>query len=173
VLIGIVTHHHTQTLSTGKLDIVSNDLTGTLPTNLGLLTHLSEVYLRRPHESAGHRSQLQGTLPTEIGRLAKLIALDISGTNMTGSIPTQLGQLTNLVALVLADAQFKSIPMQQLSHLTQLTKLDLNGNTQSSSQRMPAALGQLTKLRELHLNACGLTGTIPDAVGNLTNLGKI
>ena len=65
-----------------------NQLTGTIPTQLGQLTELQYLNL--------NNNELSGTIPTELRRLTKLTGLDLGNNRLTGTIPTQLGQLTEL-----------------------------------------------------------------------------
>lgn len=80
-----------------KLEIVSifsNDLTGTIPTDIGLLTHLT-------HFDVG-RLRLDGTIPSEMGRLTKLTSLRVQHNFLSGSVPNELGSLPNLQDLDLS-----------------------------------------------------------------------
>ena len=71
------------------LDIRQNfKLGSTIPTELGLLTSLVRVDLKR--------SNLQGTLPTELGELSNLEVLTVEMNPITGTVPTEYGRLTNL-----------------------------------------------------------------------------
>jgi hypothetical protein len=62
-----------------------NDLTGTLPTELGLLTGLEYVDLSF--------NQFTGTLPTELGNLSNLSELYLEYNEIRGTIPSSLGNL--------------------------------------------------------------------------------
>ena len=81
------------------LHINDNSLSGTMPTQFGLLTEMYTLYL-------GDNS-LSGTIPTQLGLLSKLVMLDFYDNSLDGTIPTQLGLLTKLVWLHL-----------ELNHLT-------------------------------------------------------
>ena len=65
-----------------------SSLTGTLPSELGLLTALTKLYLVD--------NALSGVLPTELGLLTALVELILDGNSLTGSLPTELGLLTSL-----------------------------------------------------------------------------
>jgi len=71
----------------------SNTITGTLPTELGLLTELASVSLTN--------ATLTGTIPTQMGDLTNLRRLWLYNNQLTGTIPTQLDQLTKLEILEL------------------------------------------------------------------------
>ena len=70
----------------GTLELVSKSLTGTLPTELALMTGLQDLDL--------HGNSLEGSLPTELGLLAGLSQLQLWYNSLEGSIPTELGLLT-------------------------------------------------------------------------------
>jgi hypothetical protein len=76
-----------------KLDLTGNQLTGPIPTELGLLTKLRELYL--------HNNKLTGQIPTELGLLTQLKTLSLSENQLTGAIPLELGRLTELRELYL------------------------------------------------------------------------
>jgi hypothetical protein len=70
------------------LSLPSNNLSGLVPAELGILTEL--VRLQIDH------NQLSGPIPIELGNLINLVTLDLNNNQLTGSIPTAL---QNLVAL--------------------------------------------------------------------------
>jgi len=79
-----------------QLRIESRSLTGTLPTELGILTKLTQIILPG--------NALQGTIPTELGLLpttgTPFSKFDITGSaNVQGSIPDELASLSSLVTL--------------------------------------------------------------------------
>jgi len=99
-----------------------NLFSGTLPTELGKLTTLSELDLSKntfanafiPSEWGGmnnlrtlllgNNSGIGGGIPTELGQLRYLTHLDVLGTSVSGMMPTELcalvasEQLTTLLA---------------------------------------------------------------------------
>ncbi|KAL5226290.1 hypothetical protein ABZP36_014555 [Zizania latifolia] len=68
-----------------------NQLTGGVPTQLGLLKRLSVLALQS--------NNLNGAIPASLGDLPQLVRLDLSFNNLFGSIPVRLAQLPRLVAL--------------------------------------------------------------------------
>ena len=82
--------------TTAGLSFGSNRLTGTLPTELGLLTLLTGLDFAFNY--------LTGEIPTELGRLTHLISLDLNSNDFEGTIPIGICrlrtefQLSNFVA---------------------------------------------------------------------------
>ena len=64
-------------------------LTGTLPTELALLTNVYYMDF--------DKNFLNGTIPTEIGLLSDLREIWFFGNGLTGTIPTEMGQLSRYV----------------------------------------------------------------------------
>ena len=60
-----------------------NDISGTLPTEIGWLTGLTYVDLSY--------NALSKTLPTEVGMLTGLTSIDLGKNSFTGTIPSQIG----------------------------------------------------------------------------------
>ncbi|KAK3288389.1 hypothetical protein CYMTET_4142 [Cymbomonas tetramitiformis] len=65
-----------------------NNLTGTLPTQMGELTNLTSLKL--------DWNRLTGTVPTQMAALTRLMYLQVGGNSLTGTVPTQMGALTQL-----------------------------------------------------------------------------
>ena len=154
------------TNSDGKvtfIDLYSNNLTGTIPTELEDLTELTG--LRLPDNN------LSGAIPTELGALTKLRRLDLHINGLSGSIPTELGALTELTGLRLYDNDLSGAIPTELGNLTKLENLYLNDNGLSGS--IPTELGALTELTGLLLYDNDLSGSIPTQLGNLTALEEL
>src|SRR5690606_25780107 len=67
------------------INLLFNNLNGTLPTTLGELKNLEKLELSF--------NSISGKIPNEVGNLEKLEVLAINGTALTGSIPASLGNL--------------------------------------------------------------------------------
>ena len=80
-----------------KLELYENQLTGSLPAELGRLTQLRRLEL--------FHHQLTGAIPPELGQLTQLQYLDLSSNQLTGAIPVELSQLTQLQSLYLSHNQ--------------------------------------------------------------------
>jgi len=146
-----------------RLDLINNELTGTIPSELGNLINLTELNL--------NNNQLTGAIPSELGNLINLDKLNLYENQLTGPIPSQLGNLTNLTILNLYENQLTGSISSALGNLINLDKLNLYENQLTGA--IPSELGNLVNLTELKLNNNQLTGTIPSELGYLINLKKL
>ena len=146
------------------LILVTNELSGTIPDQLGNLTSLKRLSLGD--------NQLSGTIPDQLGNLTSLeTILNLGGNELSGAIPDQLGNLTSLEKLILQENQLSGAIPDQLGNLASLTLLHLQDNKLSGA--IPDQLGNLTNLTILFLDNNELSGAIPDQLGNLTALGRL
>ena len=170
------------------LQLGNNQLSGAVPAKLGDLSALVEMRL--------YWNQLSGSIPTELGNLSNLVILDFNGNStVSGSIPTELGGLSQLQHLILNGNQLTGSIPSELGNLSNLTELWLDGNDLTGG--IPSELGDLSKLEDLRLSSnefdsgpvpswitatkfpnmrildledMNRTGSIPSALGNLSNL---
>jgi len=142
------------------LFLSTNNLTGSIPTELGNLTNLTQLYL--------YNNQLTGPIPFELGSLANLAWLDLSGNQLNGPIPAELGNLTNLIYLYLYSNQLTGPIPPELGSLSNLSILDLMNNQLSGP--IPPEFGNLTDIYSLKLENNHLDGAIPTELGNLASL---
>jgi len=71
-----------------RLELADNQLTGSIPTQLGNLTNLNSLFL--------HANRLSGSIPKEVGNLMNLAWILLNNNQLTGSIPVELMNLTQL-----------------------------------------------------------------------------
>jgi len=91
-----------------------NQLTGSIPTQLGNLTRLTVLALQS--------NRLTGAIPASLGGLPLLARLDLSFNSLFGSIPVRLAQLPRLVALdVRNNSLTGSVPAGNNSFSTELS----------------------------------------------------
>jgi Leucine-rich repeat (LRR) protein len=141
----------------------NNNLVGTLPNELTMLTNLEFLYL--------FSNALSGQIPSTLGLLTKLQELILLNNIITGIIPSQLGACTKLTELRL-EANLLTGPVPTTFGLfSQLADLRLYNNSLSST--VPTQLGACTKLEILHLDNNKLTGPIPSTLGLLTRLQEL
>ncbi len=146
-----------------QINLIYNELTGTLPPELGDLSHLSALGL--------WGNQLHGPIPAELGKLSELGFLDLSGNLLTGSPPAELGELKKLRVLSLAHNQFGGPIPSAWGKVASLESLDLSYNRFDGP--VPAELGDLVHLTQLRLSHNQLNGAIPDTLGNLSQLYEL
>ncbi|KAH7858900.1 hypothetical protein Vadar_029197 [Vaccinium darrowii] len=177
-----------------RLDLRYNQLNGTIPANIGLLSNL--VYLDLSINS------FSGSIPLSVANLTKVVELDFSqnaiigeldpllfpgrGSSeaktgllslqrllltdnlLSGPLPSEIGNLADLTLLALVNNSFSGPIPQSLGNLTKITSLYL-GLNQFSGQ-IPMSFGTLTKLTNLTLHLNHLTGSVPEQIGNLSSL---
>lgn len=149
-----------------------------LPSEIGQLTSLQKLYLRRndlstlPSEIGQlidlQRLEIDGndleTLPPEIGQLSNLQFLGLPYNNLV-ELPTEIGQLSSLQELDLSYNQLANLP-SGIGGLSNLEHLDLDFNKLST---LPPEIGKLQSLRSLELYT-NILSTIPSEIGQLVNL---
>ena len=124
------------------LELNQNGLSGVLPSELGDLTYLQELWLAE--------NRLSSVLPPELGNLTNLRVLWLAANDLSDALPSELGDLTNLEVLGLCCNAFSDALPSELGDLTNLKELDLSANQFSGS--LPLSLGNLTHLEELVLD---------------------
>jgi len=143
-----------------RLYLSYNQLTGSIPAELGNLTNLQELSL--------YYNQLTDSIPAELGNLTNLRELSLYYNQLTGSIPAELGNLTNLQELYLDGNQLTGSIPAELGNLTNLQELYLSYNQLTGN--IPAELGNLIYLELLSLESNQLTGSIPVELMNMDSL---
>ena len=145
------------------LDLADNGLTGSIPAELGQLTGLQELNLSQ--------NRLQDSIPAELGQLTGLRDLHLQVNWLTGPMPPELGRLAQLERLNLSINLLTGPIPPELGRLSQLERLDLSTNELTGS--IPPELGQLSHLKQLDLGTNELTGSIPPELGRLTQLERL
>uniref|UniRef100_A0A2K1Y713 Leucine-rich repeat-containing N-terminal plant-type domain-containing protein n=1 Tax=Populus trichocarpa TaxID=3694 RepID=A0A2K1Y713_POPTR len=178
-----------------ELDLSSVDMSLVTPNSLmNLSSSLSSLILR----SCG----LQGEFPSSMRKFKHLQQLDLAANNLTGPIPYDLEQLTELVSLALSGNENDYLSLEPISfdklvrNLTQLRELYLwwvnmplvvpnslmNLSSSLSSLtlyscglqgKFPSSVRKFKHLQYLDLRYSNLTGSIPDDLGQLTELVSI
>lgn len=124
-----------------SLSLTSNDLSGTLPNELSLLTELRTFQFRG-------ESSIFGSLPTELGALTKLQLFAVEGTQITGKIPSEIGQMRLLDFLDLSNNVHTGNIPTDLGSLESLQYFDIHGNKGISGQ-VPVELGGMKNASKL------------------------
>ncbi|XP_055801782.1 receptor-like protein 7 [Solanum dulcamara] len=201
--------HHLQTLNLAKNYFYPS----TIPNDISRLTNLRHLNLSDAY--------FQGKIPTEISYLSNLISLDLSITSYVYGLQfdprtfeTVLQNLTNLEVVSLFGVNISSpIPMNLSSSLRYLdlrvtnlegvltesffllpnletlylsnnyllkgvlpkihpsnTLLEFDISYTGISGELPDSIGNLSSLTRLYLYGCQFSGRIPDSIGNLTQI---
>lgn len=173
----------------------NEDIRGTLPSELGLLSRLQALAINTisPHltgtipPAIWHIPTLRvltlvfngltGTLSSEMFEKTKdkLLVLDLAGNSFTGTIPTEIGFTSKLTFLGLSEQGRRAgqtgligtMP-SEVGYLTDLNTFTLGfGNLRGS---LPTQLGQLRMMEELQIHFNHLVGTLPTEIGMMTKL---
>lgn len=179
--------HGVKTNDEGYVTSISlsyNNLTGSLPPELGDLAHLDTLYLSI--------NRLSGPIPPELGQMEALVELSLSDNRLSGPLPKEIGNLKNLKKLWFSDNAIRGPLPPEIGDMVSLEDLVFYRNQVSGSLpaelgrlrslkligaqnnrlegRIPASLGNLASLESLDLSINGFTGGIPRELGNLSNL---
>ena len=137
----------------------NESLQGTLPTELGLLTHLTRLGLTN--------SKLHSSIVTELGHLTKLEHLELARNQIYGSIPHELHSLKSLKRFLLHRNDLTgSIPVDVVCEWPKLHSFDIFDNDMQGT--VPDCLENMSSLR---IYNAGLTGTLPASLCAISDLG--
>jgi len=151
------------------VDLIRNNLVGTIPSPIGYLTHLRRLRLDNNRLIRRGNNRLVGSIPREIAYLAQLDTLNVSGNRLAGSIPPELGNLKSLKRLAIGrNPDFRGHIPPELGNLTNLRSLVISESRLSGP--IPPELGNLRSLEFLDLTRNSLSGPIPPELGNLRSL---
>ena len=133
-----------------------NNLTGELPLSLANLSQLESLNLSN--------NRLHGSIPPEFGKMTYLIILHLGYNNLTGVIPSSLGNLTNLTYLSLQSNHISGFIPPEIGNLKKLSTLDMSKNLLSG--KIPFQLGNLKEVRYFNLSYNKLSGTVPHSISH-------
>lgn len=151
------------------LEISVNQLWGSLPYTIGQgLPNLEELYISE--------TKLSGVIPPTIANCSWLSNIALYDNFLSGFIPNSLGDLRFLLRLGLSGNNLSSeSPLQELTFITPLTKcrelyiLDVDNNFFNGI--LPKSIGNFSSSLGLFIVFnIGLSGKIPEEIGNLTGL---
>ncbi|KAG7995263.1 hypothetical protein I3843_01G099800 [Carya illinoinensis] len=143
-----------------KLDMSRNNLTGSIPAEMGLFSNLRYLNLSW--------NNLKSRVPPELGFFPNLTILDLRNSALYGSIPGEICDSGSLGILQLdGNALMGSIP-EEIGNCTSIYLLSLSHNDLNGS--IPKSISNLNKLKILQLEFNELSGEIPQELGRLQNL---
>ncbi|KAI3807731.1 hypothetical protein L1987_23665 [Smallanthus sonchifolius] len=159
-----------------KILLVSMNLNGELPDDIGKLTELQTLIISVCRDLS-YNEGLIGSLNPQIGNLRKLTELSLNSNSFSGPIPASIGKLTNLYWLDLTSNKLTgSIPVSNgitpgLDMLTQAKHFRLDRN--SLSDNVPSNINNLTNLQQMYLHNNQLSGPMPNLTGMSDHLNYI
>ncbi|PON58454.1 Tyrosine-protein kinase [Parasponia andersonii] len=139
------------------LELDNNNLSGSIPLELGSCTSLALLNLAQNH--------LTGPLPAELGNLSHLQVLKLQLNSISGEIPTPITQLQQLSVLNISWNSLNGQIPSSISSLQKLISMNLQGNKLNGS--IPNTIGTMNTLLELQLGQNQLSGYIPKMPPNL------
>ncbi|KAI9080622.1 hypothetical protein K1719_037428 [Acacia pycnantha] len=155
-----------------RLDLQTNNLIGSIPKNIGVLSKLQYLDLST--------NFLNGTLPLSLANLTLVYELDASRNNITGILDPRLFPdgsdqpktgLIEIRNLLFQDNLLGGRIPNEIGYIRNLTVLALDGN--SFYGPIPPSLGNCTHLGILRMSVNRLSGMIPPSFGRLTNLSQV
>lgn len=141
------------------LSLYQNNLTGSIPPEIGQLTHLEVLTLSS--------NTLEGSIPAELGELANLQFLGMSRNNLTGTLPVTMGGMSKLYVADLQHNALTGALPASFGKLAQLSRLYLNDNQLEGT--IPESMGDIPYVRLIRLsNNPGIAGScIPAALQSI------
>jgi hypothetical protein len=146
------------------LGLGSNALSGSLPTEIGMLSSLEEMHF--------HFNRISGSIPTEIGQLSLLNTLHLHDNLISGSIPSQLGRLSATMEWLdpNENSLSGSVPTE-LWHFSRLKEFHCGTNRLSGS--IPPEVGQLSSLVHFDVEHNRFSGSIPSHMAQLQSVTEL
>lgn len=136
------------------IDLATNNLSGTLPDEIGNLPNLNSLHL--PYNN------LKGGIPNSICELVSLEELNLAYNSLTGKIPENIGNLRQLQSLVIYNNKLEGNLPQSIGDLTELTLLNIQHNNLEGT--LPESIENLKNLIEIGVLGNKLSGYIPKKV---------
>ncbi|KAL0285554.1 UNVERIFIED_CONTAM: Receptor kinase-like protein Xa21 [Sesamum angustifolium] len=129
------------------IDLGVNSFQGSIPTELGHLPNLQQLYLF---------DNLSGDIPMSIFNISTLQILALTGNSLSGSLPTDMAvRLPNLQGVFLGSNQLTGPIPSSFSNGSVLSVIDLGYNLFSGN--IPMSLGNLLQLQTIILEGNQLT----------------
>lgn len=139
-------------------------MSGIIPSEIGNLKNLGELYL--------NRNKFSGQIPQSLGNLTMLTELSLYSNDLHGPIPSSLSECQNLLLLDLADNSLSGVIPPGVMSLSSLSiYADFSNNNLTGE--LPSEVGKLNNLGELRLHGNRLSGSIPPSLGSCEMLESL
>jgi hypothetical protein len=141
-------------------------LTGTMPSQIGLLSSLKDLSVKR--------CDMEGSIPTQVGLLSKMETFSIADNRFSGKFPfAEMLKLPRLEGLTLGENNLSgSIPGDVLQNYTakfqRLVQWNMPYNAISGT--LPTELGLVTSLQWIQFNNNHIHGGFPTAAMEATKM---
>jgi len=142
------------------LELIYNNLNGTLPSEISQLESLQQLSLIE--------NFIAGTIPSELGSMKHLFDIELNWNFLTGSIPEEIYDSRILFRLNVYKNQLTGTMSPNIGKIAALEGLHIGENILTGS--IPTEIGLLTNLGYAQWNDNQLTGEIPSQIGNLRRL---
>ena len=140
------------TFAGNVIELQGKHLTGYVPTELALLSNLTNLHLEV--------NSLSGTLPLELTAMRSLEKFQFADNYFSGTLPTQIGRMPRLIAMQAASNRISgSLPPSMPDLHRTLQTVDLHSNRLSGT--LPSKLPTWRLLTKFHCHDNSLSGTLP------------
>ena len=146
-----------------RIDLDGNNLTGFIPSEIGEIENLEDLFLKG--------NNLSGSIPSNIGRLINLTVLQLTSNQLSGPIPSEIGNLIQLADLRFDNNALSGALPESLGNLKKIIFLNLSQNDLTGN--IPSSLGNLCKGEFLLLEDNNLSGSLPKELSSLGNQREI
>ena len=146
-----------------QLGLGKENLTGTLPSEIGQLTNLFRLSI--------HSNSLTGQLPGGLWSLNSLLFLDMSKNQFTGSLPPNISSLSQLKSLLLDDNLFHGSLPEEIGDLSRLKELSMPRNRFTGA--LPENIWTLGSLEYFDVSQNDLNGTLSPNIMLLSNVTSL
>jgi Leucine-rich repeat (LRR) protein len=142
----------------------NNTLAESIPTDLGSISSLQELYIAN--------NRLRGSIPAELGNAQTLSRIDLQGNYLTGDIGLVIDLLPRSLELfVVGGNQLQGTIPTSVGSFSSLKAIDVGRNNMNGT--IPSEFGNATSLEELRLGENNFEGTLPTSIASLPNLCKL
>jgi Leucine rich repeat len=142
------------------LKLNENNLTGSMPDELSLLTGLTTILMKE--------NSITGTIPKSMFGLSQLTHLDLEDNRLEGTVPLELSNMTSLEAFVAAKNLLNGTIPTELGLLSTLMLLRIHNNKFEGP--LPTTLGLLRKIELFYADSNSFTGSLPTHMGRMSSL---